>query len=87
MEVIDAPFYRGPTACIVGRMIGDGSITPFVIVFLHTAEGLRIESVLLARSDISSLFGYHALVFPRRPAGGQRGRLAAAHLHAGQTRR
>ena len=58
VEVIDAPFYRGPTACIVGRMIGDGSITPFVIVFLHAAEGLRIESVLLARSDISSLFGY-----------------------------
>jgi isocitrate dehydrogenase kinase/phosphatase len=58
VEVIDAPFYRGPSASIVGRMIGDGSITPFVIVFLHAAEGLRIESVLLARSDISSLFGY-----------------------------
>lgn len=58
VEVIDAPFYRGPTASIVGRMIGDGSITPFVIVFLHAADGLRIESVLLARSDISSLFGY-----------------------------
>ena len=58
VEVIDAPFYRGPSASIVGRMIGDGSITPFVIVFLHTAEGLKIESVLLARSDISSLFGF-----------------------------
>ena len=58
VEVIDAPFYRGPSASIVGRMIGDGSITPFVIVFLHAADGLRIESVLLARSDISSLFGF-----------------------------
>ncbi len=58
VEVIDAPFYRGPSASIVGRMIGDGSITPFVIVFLNTAEGLKIESVLLARSDISSLFGF-----------------------------
>jgi isocitrate dehydrogenase kinase/phosphatase len=58
VEVIDAPFYRGPTACVVGRMIGDGSITPFVIVFLHKAGGLEIESVLLARSDISSLFGF-----------------------------
>lgn len=58
VEVIDAPFYRGPGASIVGRMIGDGSITPFVIVFVHAAEGLRVESVLLARSDISSLFGY-----------------------------
>ena len=58
VEVIDAPFYRGPTACIVGRMIGDGSITPFVIVFVHRADGLEIESVLLARSDISSLFGF-----------------------------
>jgi isocitrate dehydrogenase kinase/phosphatase len=58
VEVIDAPFYRGPTASIVGRMIGDGSVTPFVIVFLHAADGLKIESVLLARSDISSLFGF-----------------------------
>ena len=58
VEVIDAPFYRGPTASIVGRLIGDGSITPFVIVFLHAADGLKIESVLLARSDISSLFGF-----------------------------
>jgi len=58
VEVIDAPFYRGPTATIVGRMIGDGSITPFVIVFKHAADGLKIESVLLARSDISSLFGF-----------------------------
>lgn len=58
VEVIDAPFYRGPTASLVGRMIGDGSITPFVIVFKHAAQGLEIESVLLARSDISSLFGF-----------------------------
>ena len=58
VEVIDAPFYRGDTASIVGRMIGDGSITPFVIVFRHAADGLKIDSVLLARSDISSLFGF-----------------------------
>ena len=58
VEVIDAPFYRGPTATMVGRMIGDGSITPFVIVFLHAADGLKVESVLLSRSDISSLFGF-----------------------------
>jgi isocitrate dehydrogenase kinase/phosphatase len=58
VEVIDAPFYRVDTATIVGRMIGDGSITPFVIVFRHAAEGLKIDSVLLARSDISSVFGF-----------------------------
>lgn len=58
VEVIDAPFYRGDTASIVGRMIGDGSVTPFVVVFRHAADGVHIESVLLARSDISSLFGF-----------------------------
>jgi isocitrate dehydrogenase kinase/phosphatase len=58
VEVIDAPFYRGDTATIVGRMIGDGSMTPFVIVFRHAADGLEVDSVLLARSDISSLFGF-----------------------------
>jgi isocitrate dehydrogenase kinase/phosphatase len=63
VEVIDAPFYRGDTATLVGRMIGDGSITPFVIVFRHAADGLKIESVLLARSDISSLFGFTRTYF------------------------
>ena len=63
VEVIDAPFYRGDTATLVGRMIGDGSITPFVIVFRHAAEGLKIDSVLLARSDISSLFGFTRTYF------------------------
>jgi isocitrate dehydrogenase kinase/phosphatase len=58
VEVIDAPFYRIDTACVVGRLIGDGSITPFVIVFRHGASGLKIDSVLLARSDIGSLFGF-----------------------------
>lgn len=58
VEVIDAPFYRGDTATLVGRLIGDGSITPFVIVFQHAPGGLRIDSVLLARSDIASLFGF-----------------------------
>ena len=58
VEVIDAPFYRGDIACIVGRLIGDGSITPFVIVFRHGADGLKVDSVMLARSDISSLFGF-----------------------------
>jgi len=58
VEVIDAPFFRGDTANIVGRMIGDGSVTPFVVVFRHAAGGLKIESVMLARSDISSLFGF-----------------------------
>lgn len=58
VEVIDAPFYRGDTASVVGRMIGDGSVTPFVVVFRHAAGGLQVDSVLLARSDISSLFGF-----------------------------
>lgn len=58
IEVIDAPFYRGDTATIVGRMIGDGSITPFVVVFRHAAEGLKIDSVLLSRIEIGSLFGF-----------------------------
>ena len=63
VEVIDAPFYRADTATLVGRMIGDGSITPFVIVFQHAPDGMRIDSVLLARSDISSLFGFTRTYF------------------------
>jgi isocitrate dehydrogenase kinase/phosphatase len=63
IELIEPLFYRGTTAALVGRLIGDGAMTPFVIVFTHDNEGVHVQSVLLARADISSLFGYSRSYF------------------------
>jgi len=57
IELIEPVFYRGHQAYAVGRLIGDGSITPLVIAF-GQADGVRVEAVMMSRADVGSLFGY-----------------------------
>jgi isocitrate dehydrogenase kinase/phosphatase len=58
IELIEPVFYRGMQAFIVGRLIGDGSITPLVVAFTNSAQGVMVEAVMLSRADVGSLFGY-----------------------------
>jgi isocitrate dehydrogenase kinase/phosphatase len=58
IELIEPVFYRGMQAFVVGRLIGDAVITPVVLAFTSSANGVRIDSVLMTRADVSSLFGY-----------------------------
>jgi isocitrate dehydrogenase kinase/phosphatase len=63
IELIEPVFYRGLHAFVVGRLIGDSSITPLVIAFTNGAAGVRIESVMLSRAEVGSLFGYRRSYF------------------------
>jgi isocitrate dehydrogenase kinase/phosphatase len=63
IEIIEPPFYRGHTASIVGRLIGDGAMTPLVLTFEHGVAGAVVSAVLLARNEISSLFGFSRSYF------------------------
>ena len=58
IELIEPVFYRGMHAFAVGRLIGDGSITPLVLSFTNSSEGVRVDAIMLARADVGSLFGY-----------------------------
>jgi isocitrate dehydrogenase kinase/phosphatase len=58
IELIDPVFYRGMHALAVGRIIGDSSITPLVIAFTNSANGVLVDAVMLSRADVGSLFGY-----------------------------
>jgi isocitrate dehydrogenase kinase/phosphatase len=58
IELIDSVFYRGMHAFAVGRLIGDGSLTPLVLAFTNSARGVTVDAVLLSRADVGSLFGY-----------------------------
>ncbi len=58
IELIEPVFYRGTQAFIVGRLIGDGSITPLVVAFTNSCKGVRIDAVMLSRAEVGSLFGY-----------------------------
>jgi isocitrate dehydrogenase kinase/phosphatase len=58
IELIEPLFYRAGEAFLVGRLVGDGALTPLVITFRNSAGGVQVDSVLLSRNDISSQFGY-----------------------------
>jgi len=58
IELIEPVFYRGMHAFVVGRLIGDGSITPLVLAFTNSFEGVQVDAVMLSRADVGSLFGY-----------------------------
>ncbi len=59
IELIEPVFYRGMHAFVVGRLIGDGSITPLVLAFTQLARaGVQVDAVMLSRADVGSLFGY-----------------------------
>jgi isocitrate dehydrogenase kinase/phosphatase len=58
IELIEPLFYRGTQAFVVGRLIGDGSITPLVLAFTNSPKGVQVDGVMLSRADVGSLFGY-----------------------------
>jgi isocitrate dehydrogenase kinase/phosphatase len=58
IELIEPLFYRGMHAFAVGRLIGDGSITPLVLAFTNSSAGVQVDAVMLSRADVGSLFGY-----------------------------
>ena len=58
IELIEPVFYRGLNAFIVGRLIADGSITPIVVAFSNSHEGVKVDAVMLSMADVGSLFGY-----------------------------
>jgi isocitrate dehydrogenase kinase/phosphatase len=58
IELIEPVFYRGMHALVVGRLIGDSSITPLVIALTNSAQGVKVDAVMLSRADVGSLFGY-----------------------------
>src|SRR6202161_1098378 len=47
IELIEPLFYRGMHAFVVGRLIGDGSITPLVLSFINSFTGVPGDAALL----------------------------------------
>jgi isocitrate dehydrogenase kinase/phosphatase len=58
IELIEPVFYRGQRAYLIGRVIGDGYMTPLAIAFTNSGEGVRVDAVMLTRADLGSLFGF-----------------------------
>ncbi|HSJ35790.1 MAG TPA: bifunctional isocitrate dehydrogenase kinase/phosphatase [Acidimicrobiia bacterium] len=57
-EAVDAVFFRGKGAYIVGRMYSGSHVVPLVLALLHPPEGMVIDAVLLTENQVSVLFSF-----------------------------
>jgi isocitrate dehydrogenase kinase/phosphatase len=58
IELIEPLFYRETGAFVVGRLVDDSGMTPFSISFANAPDGVRVDAVMLSRTEIGSLFGF-----------------------------
>ena len=58
IEVIDAVFYQFARAYVVGRIEARGSVTPVILAFRNTDDGVVLDNVMLTEAEIGNLFGY-----------------------------
>ncbi|HVC02570.1 MAG TPA: bifunctional isocitrate dehydrogenase kinase/phosphatase [Steroidobacteraceae bacterium] len=63
IERIEPLFYRGHSAFLIARIVDDGAVTPLVIAFANTAEGVCLDGVMLSRAEVGSLFGFERSYF------------------------
>lgn len=57
-EIVDAVFYRGKGAYVVGRLLSGSHRLPLVLALRHEEEGLLLDAVLLDENDASILFSF-----------------------------
>ena len=58
IETIQAVFYQGPRAFIVGRIDSTMGTSPLVLALKNTDEGILVDAVLMSQKDVSILFSF-----------------------------
>lgn len=57
-EFIDTFFFQAARAYMIGRIILQNGISPIVIAFKNTDEGIDVDAVLLSEDEVSIVFSY-----------------------------
>ena len=57
-EFIDIFFYQSARAYMIGRIILQSTISPIVIAFKNTDDGIEVDAVLLSEEEVSIVFSY-----------------------------
>ncbi len=63
LELAKSLFYRNKCAYIVGRIVIDYKVSPFIIPLLHEQNGIYADAVLLDPKDAASIFSYSRSYF------------------------
>jgi isocitrate dehydrogenase kinase/phosphatase len=63
-EIINATFYRGRGAYLIGRAVADGTTLPVAFCLLHPRDrGITLDALLIGESDLAILFSYTRAYF------------------------
>lgn len=71
LDLVEAVFFRGTGAYLVGRLRGEEAALPVVLVLLHGENGIEVDAVLLTEREVSIVFSFtrsHFLVATEHPA-------------------
>ena len=63
IEILKSIFFRNKGAYIVGRLISQNKVSPFIISLLNPPEGIKIDALLLNYNDVSSIFSFNRSYF------------------------
>jgi isocitrate dehydrogenase kinase/phosphatase len=58
LEIVRSPFFRGMGAYLVGRLFSGSQHVPLALAFIHTPEGIVVDTVLLDENSVSILFSF-----------------------------
>lgn len=63
IEILKSIFYRNKSAYIIGRLLIDERVSPFVIPLLNEENGIYADCLLLHSDDVSPIYSYHRTYF------------------------
>ena len=64
LHVLGSLFYRNKTAYVVGRLINQGSLYPFVIALVRNVAGqVEVDALLAEEADLSTIFSFTRAYF------------------------
>lgn len=63
VEVVDALFFRGKGAYVVGRMFSGSHVIPLALALINKPNGVVVDAVLLHETDVSILFSFTRAYF------------------------
>lgn len=63
LETLKSIFFRNKGAYLVGRLLADERVFPFVIPLLNEEQGIYADALLLEYNDVSSIFSYNRSYF------------------------
>lgn len=63
IEMLKSVFYRNKIAYLVGRLVLDDKVHPFVLPLLHDEGGIIVDALLVEYNDVSSIFSYNRTYF------------------------